>query len=890
MAAGAAILAEGVGSDWDAYVQFERAAALPAEKGSIRDANVRAAFGRFLSGFGSFPEVQRKLRAKEQFRSALEADPKHLSARVRLAEYDNEDDHPDRALKALSAVLADTPSPIAAMAVARIGKQRGWDKEALDAARAALEFSPNHADAIEFLAESDRRFANFDSHARHMRRLLEIDADASAPADALVDLLRSQGRHDEALALVRQYQQRWPAALGWRRQEAWLLRALGRYDESLAVYRALEELVPEDEDHPSDIGEILEIRGDTAGAAAAYRRSLAREAFQPNLWRALERIEGRLADFAAGWEPDVRELIAQLPSVEELRKAHPKAVAVTVLDHTVTQVRPDGSATSYVHMVYKLLDEKGVKKYGDVPNSGDLLQIRAIQPDGTVMTPTGLGRRPFNMEGLVPGTLIDHRYVSHQRAGPRGYDGGVFYFQDPDLNQEPNPVTLSRLVLLAPETMKIEAVLRNFGGEPQVERREDLVATIWEKRDMPRVEAERFMPPADEVLPLVDASRPAPSEDVNWNLLSQRGDTRPSPILEEAAAKVLAAKEMGDLEKLRALHEYVQDTVTSDMGGREGPTATLLEKAGDRSRLFEALVRIADIPYRHGHAMAWQGVANSFRQPDAGAYGEAFLWLEPRGSEPVPYFGLSRWAPFGFVPEHARGSPAFLADEHGGSITRLSSDGTATQDVKRFLVELGADEKTARVEGTLVFRGAGDFETKKGVLDATQDSRRKWLEQQMSEYFANPTLESFEFPRLEVRGDPFEIRMKGSMSTYLTAQGGAYVASLGLPKSGMTQRFVHREDRHYDLVLNVHQDRLEEVEIVPGDAFRIRRLPQGHVVFHRLGTYSLTFRDLGDRVAVRRELHLHPARYRPDEYKAFVAWCKSIDDAEERKIEFDKVR
>jgi hypothetical protein len=60
-------------------------------------------------------------------------------------------------------------------------------------------------------------------------------------------------------------------------------------------------------------------------------------------------------------------------------------------------------------------------------------------------------------------------------------------------------------------------------------------------------------------------------------------------------------------------------------------------------------------------------------------------------------------------------------------------------------------------------------------------------------------------------------------------------------------------------------------------------------VANRLGTYSLTWRDLGDRIEVRREAHLRPARFRPDEYKAFVAWCKSIDDAEERRLEVRKV-
>jgi hypothetical protein len=128
------------------------------------------------------------------------------------------------------------------------------------------------------------------------------------------------------------------------------------------------------------------------------------------------------------------------------------------------------------------------------------------------------------------------------------------------------------------------------------------------------------------------------------------------------------------------------------------------------------------------------------------------------------------------------------------------------------------------------------------------------------------------------------------MANYVQAQGDVYVVSLGLPRIDMARRFVERADRVFDLVINSRDDRLDEFTITLGDAFQVKSLPEDEIVFHRLGTYSLTWRDLGDRISVRREAHLHPARYRADEYKAFVAWCKSIDDAEERKLELRKVK
>ena len=51
----------------------------------------------------------------------------------------------------------------------------------------------------------------------------------------------------------------------------------------------------------------------------------------------------------------------------------------------------------------------------------------------------------------------------------KGYDGGLFTFQDTEFTHEPNPVLLSRLVVIAPEATKLDAVKRNYDGEPKVE-------------------------------------------------------------------------------------------------------------------------------------------------------------------------------------------------------------------------------------------------------------------------------------------------------------------------------------------------------------------------------------------------------------------------------------
>ncbi|MHC4492629.1 MAG: hypothetical protein ACYTDU_13495, partial [Planctomycetota bacterium] len=887
--AGAAILAQWEGRDWEALGLWERAASdLPAGA-SVEAANIRAGYGRMLASFSEYPQVHRKLRAREQFELALKHFPHHNSAFLRLARYENDDDRPDRAVNQLLKRLAERPTATAAMALAEITKARGWEAESLGAARKALDLSRNQGSAVTFLADYDRRYGNYGALRERIEQRLRIDRSDWRASDELVKALLARGQDEEAIATLRALWKRYPHALGYGQRIARLLQDRGLYDASLVEWRALEKLVPEDHSHARQIGEILEISGDMEGAKAAYRRSLAVRPYQPPLWRALSRLEGKEFDFGQRWEPDLEELLAALPSTDELKKKYKKAVAITVLDHSVARVNDDGSAMSYVHMVYKLLDEKGVQKYHDLSNTGETLEIRAILPDGTVMLPTGLARRAYNMEGLVPGTVLDHRFLVFQNASPRGgYDGDKFYFQDHELQSDPNPVLLSRLVVIAPKGMKLEPVSRNFGGDPKVEELEDAVATVWEKRDMARITAERYMPPADEIVPNVDYSRPEGFENANWVYLGARRTTWPTPLLEDAAAKVIEDG-MSDREKLEALYRYTNTEITGDRGTSRYPSAILMEKAGNRAHLFEALVRTVGIPYRTGRAMRWNGVGRDLKQPDPSAFRERFLWLMPRDAEPIAFFMGPRLAPFGLIPAAYRGSAAFLASEEGGRIIRLPEGGPDVSTSSSFEIFLGADETHVRVKGELVRRSQGSYRAKRTFLDMTADNRRKAAEGRLTRFFANPELTRYELPDLKTPGKPLRFLLEGTMKTYLAAQGDVFVVGLGLPPSAMTAGFVERAERTYDLVLKNRHHGRDEFVIDLGGAFEVSRLPESYVVFHAAGTYSLTWRQRGRRILVRREVHLKPARYAPDEFPGFVAWCKGIDDAEQRKLELRKV-
>ncbi len=875
------------GLAWDAWSMHKKAVEKAAGGSGISTARVRSMAARQIGEFDAWPEVMGRVEARKLLKAAVEAFPGYAPARVRLAEEEEKDDHPDVAWKQLGALMEESPTASTAMAMARLAKNRAWEKEAVAAATKARALAPRLVEPIDFLEDYDRRFANGEGLAGSTALRLDVDAADSEAMGARLADWKGRGKFEEVLAYQNEQAKRYPPGWGWRAAAAQTLVEMKRWAEAADLWRALSQEVVEEASYPRELGEALEETGDKDGALAAYRESLVRAPYQPNLWRVVARLSGAPEDFAAPFEPDVKAILAGLPSTEALKAKYPKAVAVTVLDHSVQRVRPDGSSSSMVHMVYQVLDEKGVEKYGNLPNRGESYEVRAILPDGRVMLPTGLGSRDWNIEGLVPGTILEQRFLIHEGPDPRGFSGDRFTFQDSDFEDEPNPVLQSRFVLLTPEGMTLSPKRHLMDADPVVETKDGLTATIWERKDMPRIESEKLMPAADEIVPWVDYSLPPDRSEAVFEAFGSREDVRPTPVLSDAV-KTVVKQGMTDRQALEALYQFVNDTVTGDADGRRGPTDTLLRKSGDRGRLFVALARTAGIPFRRGRAMPWDGEDMDLAKVGLAAYHAPFWWFEPRDSAPFAFTMGSRHSPFGLLPESIRGAAAMLVSERGGEIVRLPSGGPIFDQEVRFTVRLTSDPAKSLLSGRFVEPSAESYAAKQRTIDSTGDQRKKSAERRLSPYFASPTLVKHEYPRVEERGTPFELDVEATMDSYLQAQGKGFVVALGLPKTGMRGDYVDRPDRTYDVVAHQRADSFDEIRIDLAGAYEVVSVPEDHLASSKVGSYSLTYRVTGDSILVHREVHLRPGRYTPAEYKDLVSWCQAIDDAEDGKIELRK--
>lgn len=844
------------------------------------DAGLRVLLADQYRGANGLPEVWRKNRARIEYGAALEKAPGCSPAVVALAELDHADDRSEEAAKSLRAHLAENPDDLAARwTLSRVAAGKNWEKEALAAARACLEICPRFRPALAYLADHEEKYGD----VAEARKLLETTVGYwRDDYSALRNLARFEAAAGDVEAAIARYEEigrLWPRYTGSRSEIAGLLADLGRYDEAIGMLRTIAVERPTNAWYPRRIGDLLRQKGDVAGAVAAYRESLELRPSQADLRRYVERLSDEETDFSRPYETEVLDLIPGAPGREDF----PRAPAVCLLDQTILRVWPDGSSTSVVHMAYKLLDEKGVEAFGRVQTGGETLEVRTIDPDGKIWEPIGVTGTSYNMPALAPGAVVEYRYRADAGSSDRSFDTGPFYFADPDYA---NAVKLSRWVVILPKDLECDLLLRNFEGEHETKEVGDTIVHEFTVRDSDRTEQEPFMPDRDSLLPWARFLRNRPFADAG-RMQEDRlwAGIAPTPLVIETAREVAGAAE-GDVAKARALFAWVNETVTGSFSFG-GPTATILEKAGDRFDLLASLLTAAGVDFEMGVAATDHGRNVDWDVPTGGEFRHRFLRLPPaEGAEPVWIFDAPRYAAFGRIPDDCRDSPAIVIGR--ATPPRIETVPPERDSLHENRTEaeisLGAGLADSKGKLRLEFRADGGASFKGRVRDLDADERRQQIERWVGGSFTGPVLEEHAYPGLDDYGTPAVLQAVAKLPNFLQPEGKGAKCGLGIRPLNLANSYVGKPTRIHPMEIGTDFGQEDRAVIDLGGKWRVKSLPADHVTVGPLGVYSLTVREEGGKIVVTRRVRFRPVDLSKDEYPALVSWVKSIDEAEGRKI------
>lgn len=298
---------------------------------------------------------------------------------------------------------------------------------------------------------------------------------------------------------------------------------------------------------------------------------------------------------------------------------------VILVDDGVFTYRKNGSSSYRYHFAGLVLKEEAKSwaqfsaGFTEGRSRVTVEFARSVSPDGTVYAMPEDALRVgspseemqfFNpnrkvLSGVIPGVEVGsvieyaYRFEQYDPEDRRLFFPGYFF-------QGADPVVLSRVEVSVPKGTPFNYVTRNFPdgqtAEPVVEEKENSMRYRWQAEDMPPLVQEPFMPPEQDVVPLMDGSI-FESWDAAFELQRKLQEPRMSvtPQIEAAAAEIVADADTADAKVARLYHWVQTNTryisIKGSLGaGWSGHTAqeTFQNRYGDctdKAILFATLCK-----------------------------------------------------------------------------------------------------------------------------------------------------------------------------------------------------------------------------------------------------------------------------------------------------------
>ena len=319
---------------------------------------------------------------------------------------------------------------------------------------------------------------------------------------------------------------------------------------------------------------------------------------------------------------------------------------VLVLDETILRLRSQGRITERTTRVYHLRTQQAAQDWTDfqIPDSGQVLQLRVRKADGTWREPAALGAGDLaNLGELAAGDVVLMETIDELDPPFALADQlclPAFYFSSRDV-----PVWRSRLVVRNETTAALTA--SRFWGAPAA--RELAPGTrAFEASRLEAAAGEEALQRWDAGLPRVELC----TAGMDWPRLRDQlsngllGLLTPDPALRSLAAELARRP-----DPIRAAFEAVRRTIAVDNGGLfTRPAREILsEREGSGAILLLALLVEMDVPATLVLVDPPGGAAGLPGLADPGVHtepilrvgrGDDVLWLDPFG--PAARFGALR--------------------------------------------------------------------------------------------------------------------------------------------------------------------------------------------------------------------------------------------------------
>ncbi len=612
-------------------------------------------------------------------------------------------------------------------------------------------------------------------------------------------------------------------------------------------------------------------------------------------------------------DDEVAQLIRNVPSAE----SYPDAGIINLLDEDIVEVFEDGRCRETLHVVFKILNERG-KDNGDIEigynsrtETASIIYARTITAEGKiiplnenavkVVTPyssypsySDYKELTFSMPGVTVGSIIDYKVVKEEKKPEiEGKFSNGFYFQGY------NPTYLCRYKVITPRDMDLKyLVLNPLQGiqlSPKIIHDGNKKTYLWEYKNIPQIIKEKSMPPTDEVaFRILVTTMNSWEEFSNWWRKKIAGKTEPDESIKRKVAEL--TKDLStSKEKMEAIFDYVKREiryVSIDLGksGYEPENAKKVfeNKYGDckdKSTLLISMLRVAGIPAYYV-LIPTSSIGNLIKDfPYPFQFNHCIVAVKNEGK----YHFIDPVAEnyrFDYLPGSDRNRDVLIFDDekivfdktplakpeenayYSQSQIKIGLDGSIECEVKNF----GFGGKEASLRSFFI----------KNRPTKIKES----LEERVDEISSGAKLLTYTHSDPLNFKERFELNIKYNAQDYCRKAGDILIFDVpeiwkGCPATG-------KKDRRYPIVVWNNSYNKDEVEFNVPEGYEVYHLPEPMEIKNQYFEFRSSYRQEGERIFYQGEFIRKAIRITPEEYPSYQKYCQGMGKSFNRSVLFRK--
>ena len=558
------------------------------------------------------------------------------------------------------------------------------------------------------------------------------------------------------------------------------------------------------------------------------------------------------------------------------------ASSVRLLDYGAAEIYPDGGGIERVHTVVRVLDKKGIGKFGEaqIPQDAQVLRLRTIKRDGRILEPESIPEKEgISLPGLEAGDAVEIEY--DRPIGPRGPDMpgwtlAGFFFRDDE-----TPMGESSYEVRAPGPFEVDA--HNLTLPPgaltggQFRYGVDGVAPL---------RAEPHAAPESEIMPWVQlgtgAGQAALIRSVaDWLVMR----TRPSSTSDALARAAGGSPGRDQAEKIVSQVGQMVRGRSQSTDFSANAAHVVAQGRGNRLLAIKAVLASAGIRSHLVFVRPFGVDPRPYRFPRGDLYTLAVLRIDLPGG-PVWVDSTYRLAPFGQLPAFARGQNAWVVPEPGEEPQEIRTPARlpGEDEGREVAFELKLDGEGVAVGLGRDTQKGFEAASLKDLLERLDHGQRKQaVEAMLGRGMRGLTLTSL--------GTDHETEMGGTallvygLKLQLARKDGPqlFVPSSVVPlRAG--RRWAEKAERQTTLLIDAPEKQRAKVSLLLPPGMRLAAASPAVSLQTPFGTYAWSAREEKGTVVVEESIDVPLQRIPPASYPAFVAFARAIDAAQSQEL------